>query len=234
MICKTCDKEFEIKGNRKKFCSTKCLKKWFNNKYKTYRIEHYIKHKEKYKKSSKERYQKNREYILSRQKTPEIKALKNLYQKTPKRRSWHNNYIKSKRRTDVLFKIRTCIKDRLRKDTRLIQPSYKNVEEILHYSIKDLYHHLLTTLKLSHSIDDFMSGELEIDHIIPIGNYYYRSTNDEEFKKAWSIKNHRFIDKNENRNRRKNIDWNLVIDYKLKDILPKDPTEIYDELTKSI
>lgn len=49
--------------------------------------------------------------------------------------------------------------------------------------------HLKGTIPDGYSWDDFMSGELHIDHIYPISRFNITSVDCDDFKECWSLSN---------------------------------------------
>lgn len=62
-------------------------------------------------------------------------------------------------------------------------------ESLVGYTSKDLKKHLEKQFKDGMDWDKFMSGEIHIDHIIPVKIFNFKSSSDYEFKKCWALKN---------------------------------------------
>lgn len=78
---------------------------------------------------------------------------------------------------------------------------------------------------LEKQFDDIMKWEnygsyWVIDKIIPTAYYIYRDRINNEFKKAWSLKNFRPYPKHLHLKRKEKIVWELIDYYNLYDILP--------------
>ncbi len=208
MICKYCGKEFSGKPIQK-YCSVQCRNRFWGSW----------------------NYNKNRHTILNRMKTKEYRAKESIYNKTPKRRKWHREYCKNKRRTDPIFRLHLSIIDRIRHEFPDIKNVYRDIELYLGYSIKSLWEHLIKNLP--NCTEDYLSRRLEIDHIIPYGWFIVINVGDNEFKKCWNKRNLRLIPSNINRRRNRNINWELIKNMGLEDILPRGADVIYKEICKN-
>jgi 5-methylcytosine-specific restriction endonuclease McrA len=79
-------------------------------------------------------------------------------------------------------------------------------ESLVGYTANDLILHLKKTMPEGYVWTDFLSGDLEIDHIIPCAVFNYETSDDLDFKKCWDIRNLRLLYKIENRSKGKKID----------------------------
>lgn len=61
--------------------------------------------------------------------------------------------------------------------------------QLLGYSVEDLEARLRKTMPPGFTWEDFMSGALHIDHIIPLDAFNYTSVDDLDFKRAWALTN---------------------------------------------
>ena len=84
--------------------------------------------------------------------------------------------------------------------------------DIVGYTYVDLYNHF--------KVSEIPNG-YHIDHIIPVSAYNY-SFVDEEFLKCWNIRNLRLIPAEENLKKGGRIIKELIEEYKIKDLLPKE------------
>jgi len=62
-------------------------------------------------------------------------------------------------------------------------------EKLAGYSCDQLLSRLKRTIPEGCSWDDFMRGELEIDHIIPQAAFNFTTAQDIDFRRCWDIKN---------------------------------------------
>ena len=198
MICHYCKIKFDQIYNNQKYCSKKCRDTYW---YKIY-------------------YQKNKNKCISNARKWEEKT---QYRKTQKCKNRVNKYLKNRRKTDFIFKLKQNIKERLYHD------GYKNIgniEEKLGYKLKDLKKYLLN--KSNFKEKDYLDGKIHIDHIIQYNWYLVLEVGDLEFKKCWNMKNLRLIEKSKNLSRkRKSFNWYDIKKYNLENILPCGADIIY-------
>lgn len=84
------------------------------------------------------------------------------------------------------------------------------------YTLKDLERRLRKTIPNSYVWKDFLSGELHIDHIIPIRLFQFDSPEDKEFKQCWSLCNLRLLPSKENAAKRDKITNPILLGLLLK------------------
>ena len=92
-------------------------------------------------------------------------------------------------------------------------------EKILGYTLNDLKMHLENKFTYEMNWNNFGSFWW-INKIIPKSFYIYKNIKNNEFKKCWSLKNLRPLDKNSCIKRKSKVNWELIHEYKLYDILP--------------
>ena len=177
---------------------------------KKYRSEYYKIHKKELKEKQKIYNTKNIEkrkvhYKDFREKNKEkIKEQKKEY------------YLKNKNKPEFILsiKISSYIRECLNGTKNKI-----HWENLVGYTTNDLIKHLEKTSP--YLIEDYLNGELHIDHIIPKSLYKYISYEDEEFKKCWNLRNLRLITIEENLNKSNKLDRELIKKYNIEDLLPK-------------
>ncbi len=178
MVCKKCGVEFEKKVGNQEFCSASCRNKYWSNKY----------------------YEKNKHTILANNKSPEYRAKENERKRTDKYREYRNRLNKEKRRSDPAYRLFKNMSERLKPYYgRFISKSI--LESALGFTFEQMWVFLSSKIPKGYSIDDYLSGVLELDHIIPFCWYISFEIGDEEFKKCWDIRNLRFLTKEKNRER---------------------------------
>jgi hypothetical protein len=79
-------------------------------------------------------------------------------------------------------------------------------ETILGYTTADLKSHLMRTMPDGYVWGDYLSGELHVDHIIPISAHNYESQNDIDFKRCWALSNLRLLPRLENMRKKDKLD----------------------------
>jgi len=77
--------------------------------------------------------------------------------------------------------------------------SGRHWEDLVGYTLKDLFRRLKKTMPEGYIWDDFLKGELHIDHIIPISAFNFIKAEHTDFKKCWGLSNLRLLPAKENR-----------------------------------
>jgi hypothetical protein len=62
-------------------------------------------------------------------------------------------------------------------------------KKLLGYDVTDLYERLSKTMPDGYTWDDYLAGNLHIDHIVPKTYFKYESTEETSFKACWGLKN---------------------------------------------
>jgi 5-methylcytosine-specific restriction endonuclease McrA len=75
---------------------------------------------------------------------------------------------------------------------------YRSWVDLVDYNKDQLYKHLLKTMPDGYSWDDFLTGELHIDHIIPISVFNYSLPEHIDFKRCWALENLQLLPAKEN------------------------------------
>lgn len=104
--------------------------------------------------------------------------------------------LKQKYRIDIRFALDRKMQTRMR--TCLRQRKVNRVERwegITGYTIAQLEARLLETMPSGYSWGNFLSGELEIDHIRELWRFNFTSENDPEFREAWALTNLQLLTK---------------------------------------
>lgn len=91
-----------------------------------------------------------------------------------------------KRREDPIRRLEDAIKNGIYRGIRGISKA-GHTFDLLGYSLGELTQHLETKFKDGMTWDNY--GEWHVDHIRPLVSFSYTSTEDEEFRMAWSLKN---------------------------------------------
>ena len=145
---------------------------------KRYKLYH-AKNREKRNQQSREWKKKNEKYVKE--------ARKNNYYKdiefTRKRkRKYQNKYSKTS-------KGNLC--NRMRAGVYQSLKGLKNGpwQKLVGYTVDDLIEHLKTTMPEGFTWDDYLSGKLHIDHILPISSFSFTKPEHQGFKDCWALKN---------------------------------------------
>lgn len=243
-ICELCGKEFNASNSKRRFCSRQCkvdanikpveqyqfMCKVCGLEFTThYRHQKYCGDKCREKYWGKKSYENNRAKRLEYAKSEENKARQRKLAKKPECKAKRNEYLRNKRKTDPIYRLKHLIWGRIRVDEVIKDKSrIANLEKYLGYTIEKLWSYLSQRIPEGHDENDFLNGILELDHIIPYSWYLTENPGDEEFRKCWNFKNLRFLLKEKNRKRKRNsFDWDKIRDDDLYDILPVGPREMY-------
>ncbi|MBA7586851.1 hypothetical protein ES708_28857 [subsurface metagenome] len=142
------------------------------------------------KKQRKEYYKNNREKILKQSKQWQKDNYKEM-------KKYHNHWERIKDRTDLNFKLkkkmRTSIWYSLKKNK-----GNKTWRSLVGYTLNDLIKRLNETMPVGYTWKDYLSGELHIDHIIPIDAFNFTRPEHTDFKKCWALSNLRLLLAKEN------------------------------------
>ena len=156
-------------------------------------------------KDRKEYYIKNRLRILNKSK----EWAKN---NTEKRKGQIKRYRKKYPEKDIKLQIKyqknrykIDLKYNLNKKiSRLIKLSLKgnkngyHWEVLVGYILNDLIKQLKKTMPEGYNWQDYLNGDLHIDHIIPISVFNFDCPENTDFKRCWSLKNLRLLPAKEN------------------------------------
>ncbi len=71
--------------------------------------------------------------------------------------------------------------------------------EILGYTAEQLIRRLTKTMPNGYVWDDYMTGKLHLDHIVPISVFNFQKPEDNDFKRCWALKNLQLLPAQENR-----------------------------------
>ena len=134
-------------------------------------------------------------------------------------KKWRNDYYNHKYNTNICFRLRKRVSARLR--NILKGKNNKSTIKILGYSIEELKKELSSKIPSGYSWNDYLSGDLHLDHIIPLSSYEFLSYEDNEFKKCWNLRNLRLICKKENLKKGKQMLMELINFHAIEDLLPE-------------
>jgi hypothetical protein len=166
-------------------------------------------HKEQKKEYHKKWYEKNKEKRLLQIKewhenNPEKtkKAIKKWQQNN---REQINIWWRKKYKSDIKFNLNHRIKS-------VIENSIKNNkagrkwEDLVGYNVSILLKHLKSTIPEGYTWQDFLEGNLHIDHIIPVSVWNYTKAEHPDFKRCWSLENLRLLPAKENLSKGNKLD----------------------------
>lgn len=151
---------------------------------------------DKKKQYSDEYYEKNKEQLKekARAKTKSLDEEQREIMRATRRR-WRvinrdiqNEKQRIKRDTNITIKLSNNIGTCLRRSLQGNKAGRK-WESLVGYTVHDLKVHIENLFTDDMTWDDFLKGNIHIDHKIPIAVFRFTSAEDIEFKNAWSLKN---------------------------------------------
>lgn len=168
------------------------MKKWHINNPE-YNKQRYLDNPE----YAKQYYIDNREKLLEyrRQYYIKTKEYKKEYQEG--RRGIINQLRNERRKTDLKTNLNHNISNYI---LHSLKENKKGMrwEKLVGYTCDTLIKHLKKTMPNGYCWEDYLSGKLHIDHIIPISVFSYNSPNDINFKHCWSLSNLQLLPAKEN------------------------------------
>jgi hypothetical protein len=108
-----------------------------------------------------------------------------------------NNRANRKRRNTVQGSLHHRISNLIRINLKRAKQG-RSWSDLVNYSLEDLTVRLNKTMPHGYTWDDFISGKLHIDHIIPVTAFNFSTVDDIDFKKCWSLSNLRLLPAFEN------------------------------------
>ena len=109
-----------------------------------------------------------------------------------------NKKRREKNRTDLKYNLS-------KKISRVINMSLKGNkngrcwEDLVGYTVIDLFNHLKKTMPEGYSWQDYLDGKLELDHKIPKSVFNFTKPEHIDFKRCWSLSNLRLLPAKTNR-----------------------------------
>lgn len=168
-------------------------------------------------------YKKNKERILLKSKTRYEQKKELIKKKNKKYREANkekiNLYFRIKNKKDVRYNLSHRISRMINEKIKKNSVSWV---AIVDFSREEIKKHLENTIPENFSWNDFLEGKLHIDHIIPVSKFKFSSFEDLEFKKCWNLRNLRLIPKKENLSKANKINYKLIEELKIVDLLPQE------------
>ncbi len=102
-------------------------------------------------------------------------------------------------KTNPAHKIHQCFSSRILRalKTRGIKKVAK-LETMLGYSIAELEVTFKKTMPSGYTWNDYLSGKLHVDHILPVAAFNFKSAEDIDFKRCWALSNLQLLPATEN------------------------------------
>lgn len=165
-----------LENNREK--ENKRKKKW---------REENLEHKKEY-------YQNNCEKIKKQQKQYYFKNKEEIYQRT---KEYIRQYTTNKRKTDLRFNLNSrmaiAIGTSLKGDK-----AGRRWESLVGYKLNDLVKRLKKTMPKGYTWQNYLRGDLHIDHILPKSIFNFTKSEHIDFKRCWALDNLRLLPAKEN------------------------------------
>ena len=143
---------------------------WERKKYKKYRNSMTPKKEQEFKRKSAERNQRYREAHPEKIKEKQDKC-------------------NALRKIDIQLALNTRVGNAIRGLLLAKKPRNSHWPSLVGYNVAELKQRLQATLPERCTWDEFLSGELHIDHIIPQSMFNIKSVEDIDFKRCWSLGN---------------------------------------------
>lgn len=117
-----------------------------------------------------------------------------------KLRKYFREYNNNRKSTDVKYNLSCRMATALlhAMKSTLTKKSNQKWQNIVGYSLDDLKEHLNKTMPDGYNWNDYLSGKLHIDHIIPQSKFNYDSQDSIDFRRCWAIDNLRLLPAKEN------------------------------------
>lgn len=172
-------------------------KDWLKIRMAEYRQEH----KEEILKQKKEHYCNNKEAIFERAREYARRYPERVAEY--KRKSRKRIYLRQ--RNDVKHRITVRMSGGMRKKVKGLKGG-KSWQDLVPYTTEQLIARLKKTMPDGYTWDDFLAGSLEIDHIVPVSVFNYKSPEDPDFHKCWALKNLQLLPSFENKSKNASLD----------------------------
>ena len=120
-------------------------------------------------------------------------------------RKYHNQYNKDRDKIDLKFNLNRKIEKSIRLSLKGNKAS-RTWESLTGYTLNDLIERLNKTMPQGYDWQDCLSGELHIDHIIPISAFNFSKPEHTDFKRCWELENLQLLPAKENLIKHNNLD----------------------------
>jgi len=139
-------------------------------------------------------YQANKEKILKHNRQWRLENYKHF-------RKYQDDWAKNKRKTDLKFNL-NCRMTTAMGISLKGNKNGRHWENLVGYTLPDLEKHLKSTMPEGYTWQDFLNGELHIDHIIPKSIFNFTKPEHADFKRCWALENLRLLPASENCSKR--------------------------------
>lgn len=206
VICKYCKKQFKIYSSRikigcGKYCSKKCytlsqikkINKICQYCGKSFKVNPY-------------RIKIGGGKYCSKQ----CADRRNISEKTKRKigkANWKGGKLafKKRQRNNLRYRLNHRISNGMLSCLKRGSKNGRSWKNLVGYNIEQLQKHLKKTMPEDYIWQDFLNGDLQIDHIIPVKAFDFDKPEDLGFKYCWNLNNLRLIKKEENNKKRAKI-----------------------------
>lgn len=184
-VCRTCRAKDNAENRESR--AKKKREHWAANKDRLLAVSrnYYAENIEAQREAARLRHWKNREDRLQKMQEYRVANLEalNAKKRVASLAAYHNRYGKDLEFT-VKHRMRSLIRTSLANGR-----SGKRMQEILGYTTYELRQHLEKLFCNGMNWEQFMAGEIHIDHVVPIAAFKIESDDSEEFRKCWALSN---------------------------------------------
>ena len=103
-------------------------------------------------------------------------------------KSYYRRRARDKRKSDIVYNLNHRMSTAVR-FSLVNEKNNRSWQEIVGYSVDQLKKRLYATMPVGFEWENFLRGDLHIDHIIPKSWFNFDSTEDDEFKQCWGLDN---------------------------------------------
>lgn len=104
----------------------------------------------------------------------------------------------NKQKNDLKFKLNQKMREGIWRSLKKGTKDGQHWCDLIGYDVKQLKKHLQKTMPDGYSWDDFLSGKLHIDHIVPISVHNFSNPSHQDFQRCWSLSNLQLLIAKEN------------------------------------
>jgi len=188
--CKQCIAIYQEK-NKEKFSN-------YMEKYRQENEKKIAKQAEIYRQNNKEKIKKRRHKYYIKNTEKESRRAREYYKSHRCiMDEYHNNYKKTKYRTDLKFNLNLRIGSAIWRSLRGSKAG-RRWETLVGYTVNDLMKHLKKTMPEGYCWQDFLDGKIHIDHKIPKSAFNYIKPEHVDFRRCWALSNLQLLPAKEN------------------------------------
>lgn len=111
--------------------------------------------------------------------------------------NYNKQYLNNKYKTDLKYNLNHKISSGMFQCLKRNKAGRK-WESLVNYTLTDLIKRLKKTMPEGYTWQDYLSGKLHIDHIIPISVFNFTRPKHTDFKRCWALSNLRLLPARDN------------------------------------